>query len=192
MKTKIKNKEVQEIISGEPVDFPKYTTQLMNLANQNAQGTRASVVGQMSDLIQEFPGRTLDEWREWYTRKHPNAITNASDKIATMVDHLKSAIYMIDKDLVEKWVEDLVILKTFVGLRFQEAILKKLSEVKNETYRLATPDEESKGIDGYIGSIPISIKPITYKTKNSLSENIEVAIIFYEKKKDGIVVEYDF
>jgi len=32
---------------------------------------------------------------------------------------------------------------------------------KRTNYRLAEPDEESKGIDGYIGDIPVSIKPNT-------------------------------
>ncbi len=41
------------------LEFPKYTTQLMNLANQNSQGTRPKVVGQMSDLIQEFDGKKI-------------------------------------------------------------------------------------------------------------------------------------
>jgi len=60
-------------------------------------------------------------------------------------------------------------------------------------YRTATPEEESKGIDGYIGNEPVSIKPTTYKTKN-LQENIQAKIIFYEKpeKKNYIIVEYDF
>ena len=57
------------------------------------------------------------------------------------------------------------------------------------SYRLASPREESKGIDGFIGDIPISIKPITYKTKNMLNEKIEVKFIFYDKKKDGINVD---
>ena len=57
---------------------------------------------------------------------------------------------------------------------------------------MATPQEESKGIDGFIGDIPVSIKPITYKTMSRLQENIEVRIIYYEKLKDGIRVEYDF
>lgn len=43
-------------------EFPKYTTQILNLANQNAQATRPKVVGQMSELIKEFTGRTLEEW----------------------------------------------------------------------------------------------------------------------------------
>ena len=48
---------------------------------------------------------------------------------------------------------------------------------------------ESKGIDGYIGKEPVSIKPITYKTKNMLNEQINVKIIFYDKKKDGINID---
>lgn len=46
-------------IIGEPKEFPKYTTQIMNIANQNAQGTRPEVVGQMSDLIINVRKRTI-------------------------------------------------------------------------------------------------------------------------------------
>jgi hypothetical protein len=56
---------------------------------------------------------------------------------------------------------------------------------------LAKPDEESKGIDGFIGNRPVSIKPMTYKTKSGLPENIEEPIIYYDKKKDGLSIEFD-
>ena len=49
MKLKISNAAVSEILAGENIVYPKYATQVMNLANQNAQGTRAKVVGQMSE-----------------------------------------------------------------------------------------------------------------------------------------------
>ena len=42
---KIKNEELAKELVGEVKNFPLYTTQLMNLANQNAQGTRPRVVG---------------------------------------------------------------------------------------------------------------------------------------------------
>ena len=51
MKLQIPNKEVQELLTDRTFDYPKYATQIMNLANQNAQGTRPNVVGQMSELI---------------------------------------------------------------------------------------------------------------------------------------------
>lgn len=191
MKLKIPNSEVQELLSGKTYSYPKYATQIMNLANQNAQGTRAKIVGQMSDLIQEFEGTALLEWEKWYLESHPDAIDNATEKVYAMVTLFKDAILKIDKETVREWIEELVVLKTFSGLKFQEAILKKISIHFNKPYRLAKPDEESKGIDGFIGDMPISIKPITYKTKMGLNEVISVPIVFYDKKKSEIVIEFD-
>jgi len=104
----------------------------MNLANQNAQGTRPNVVGQMSDLIQEFPGNTYNEWVKWYIEKMPEAIDRATLKISAMVENLKSAIQFIHEDLIREWVKDLVLTKTFIGLRFQESILKKISNIRGQ------------------------------------------------------------
>ena len=42
-----------------------------------------------------------------------------------MVEELKKAINQIDEKMVKSWVEDLVIDKTFIGLKFQEGILKR-------------------------------------------------------------------
>jgi len=187
---KIKNEEIIIDLIGYTLDFPKYTTQLMNLANQNAQGTRPKIVGQLSELIQEFQGKTYEEWKSWYKNKHPNAIEDATKKIDEMITNLRNAILLIDKEMTSKWVEDLVIAKTFSGFRFQKSILKKISEINKTTYRLATPIEESKGIDGFIDDKPISIKPFSYKTKNMLNESIEIPIIYYEKKKDGIEINF--
>jgi len=190
VKFKIKNIEIQEILKGETPEFPKYSTQLMNLANSNAQGTRPKVVGQLSDLIQEFDGLRLDDWEKWYKNKMPNAIDNAVEKIHPMVENLKTSIEKVDKALIKKWVEDLVIDKTFMGLKFQEAILNKIATSKGVEYRLAEPKDESKGIDGYIDNKPVSIKSISYQSK-VLSEKIDVPIIYYDKKKDGISIEFD-
>lgn len=192
MKIKIPNAEVQHLLIEKEVNFPKYTTQLMNLANSNSKGTAPKIVGQMSNLIQEFEGNTFEEWALWYQKGHPDAIEGATEKILEMIENLKKAIELINKHLIYQWVEDLVLNKTFSGLKFQEAILKKVAESKNTTYRLSSKEEESKGVDGYIDSTPISIKPITYKTKSQLSEIISVNIIFYDKKKDGIMIEFDF
>lgn len=191
MKIKLTNEEIREYLGSPSPEFPKYTTQLVNLANQNAQGTRPKVVGQLSDLIQEFPGKQLSEWEEWYLRRHPEAVAVAVQKIVEMIDHLKKAMNKIDRELVERWAKDLVIVKTFVGLRFQEAILKKVATIKNTNYRLAQPGEESRGIDGYIGDQPVSIKPDTYKSKASLHEKIDAKMIFYSKTKTGVLIEFE-
>ena len=189
MLIKIKNEELVQELIGEIKSFPRYTTQLINLANQNAQGTRPRVVGQLSELIKECPEKTYEGWKKWYLLKYPNAIENATEKINEMMNNLKEAIKLIDKSMIKRWVEDLVLEKTFIGLRFQEAILKKVASIKNTNYRFAEPKEESQGIDGFINEIPVSIKPITYKTKDALREEIKTKIIFYNKTKSGLEID---
>ena len=93
--------------------------------------------------------------------------------------------------MVEDWVEDLLIYKTFNGLYFQKVILAFLAEKENTSYRLANPQEESQGIDGYVGNTPYSVKPFSYKTMGRLSEVIDVKMIYYNKTKTGIEIEVE-
>lgn len=136
MKAKISIREILEYFDVETIDFPKYAAPLINLANQYAQGTRPKVVGQMTELIQEFRGKSLSEWERWYSGKNPEAIKNATKKILYKLKELKNSLNKIDQPMVEQWVRDLVIVKTFAGLRFQEAILKKGAYLKGTAYRL--------------------------------------------------------
>jgi len=186
MEFKIKVEEIRRLMEIESPDFPKYTTQILNLANQNAQATRPKVVGQMSELIKEFTGRTLEEWEEWYLKRYPDSIDKATKKILEMIDNFRDVINQIDETMIRQWVRDLVVVKTFVGLRFQKAVLKKIAEKFMTHYKLSTPEDESKGIDGYIENIPISLKPTTYKYKKMLAESLEGYVIYYEKQKDGL------
>ena len=188
---KLKYDELARELIGHTNDFPKYTTQLINLANQNAQGTRPKVVGQLLELINECPEKTYEGWKKWYLAKYPDTVEIATARINEMIENLKKAIDLVDKKIIQKWVEDLVLEKTFVGFKFQLAVLKKVAFLMNKNYRFSEREEESRGIDGFIGETPVSIKPVTYKTKNSLGEKIEGKIIFYEKTKDGLEIDAD-
>jgi len=145
----------------------------------------------MSELIKEFKGKKLEEWETWYLNKYPEAIERAKTKILQMMGNLKEVITLIDAQMIEAWVKDLVIVKTFVGLKFQEAIMKRVAATMGKGYRMSDPEDEAKGIDGYIGEIPTSIKPQTYESKQMLPEIIGVHIIYYEKVKDGINIFFE-
>ncbi|TXJ52268.1 MjaI family restriction endonuclease [Brachyspira aalborgi] len=191
----IKNEELLELNESSTPQFPKYTSQLINLANQNAQGTRPKVVGQLSELFQEYQKNTdeisIDTWEKWYLSKYPKAIEDATNRIYEQIQNLKNAITLIDRDMIQKWVEDLIITKTYNGLYIQKAIFSKIAKIKQKDFRLAKTEEEAIGIDGYIDNVPYSIKPDTYKTMSRLSESIEVKIIYYTKTKSGIEIEFD-
>ena len=195
MNYSLKNESIFAYNKSEKFEFPKYTSQLINWANQNAQGTRPVVVGQMSELFPEFMASgeeiNIENWRKWYIKRYPDAFDKATDKIFAQVQNLRNAISLIDKEMVTHWVEDLVINKTFNGMYVQKAILASLAEKKGATFRLATTAEESAGIDGYVGDIPYSVKPDTYKTMGRLSEIIDVRMIYYTKTKTGIKIEVE-
>ena|SRR2546425_1277128 len=189
---RISNRELKEELTGQSArSFPKYTTQLLNQANTWAGGTRPAIVGQMTELLKEFTltQNSYDQWRKWYLRRKPEAITQAAARIKKMLAQMSQALKLIDDELVRAWVDDLVIVKTFAGLRVQQAVLSRLAKMDDTTYRVATPAEESKGIDGYVGKRPVSIKPSTYKQMSRLSESINIPIVYYEKSKEGIEVD---
>ncbi len=188
IEVKIKADEVKQLLNISSPQFPKYATQILNIANRNAQATRPKVVGQMSELIQKFTGKTLQEWENWYLERYPEAIDEATRKIVEMIENFKDTIEKIDEEMIRQWVRDLVIVKTFIGLRFQEAVFKKIAQHFGLSYRLADPEEESKGIDGFIGNIPVSLKPITYQHQEFLQENIQIDIVFYEKQKNDLKI----
>lgn len=195
MRYTLKQKSVESYNETPDHSFPKYTTQLMNLANQISHGTRPPVVGQLSDLFQEYLDSescpSFEGWRQWYVDRHPDAFSKATEKICAKIQSLQQALSVIDQAIVEQWVEDLIVYKTFNGLYVQKAILASLAEQRGETYRLATPAEESKGIDGFVGETPYSIKPDTYKTMGRLSEIIDVKMIYYTKTKTVLKIEVE-
>lgn len=190
-KVKISNSDIEKLSNASQYPFPKYATQIINLLNSNAQGTRPAVVGQMSELIQEFDGKTLEEWIEWYSSKQPDAVTKATDKIFNMYQLMSEAFAAIDRLMIEAWVKDLVYNKTYCGLKFQSAIIAFLAGKYNKDWRLANVKEEAQGIDGFVGDTPVQIKSATYKLEARLGENIEIPIVYYDKKKDGISIEFD-
>ena len=191
----IRNKDIEEYNESYSYSFPKYTSQLINWANQNARGTRPFVVGQMSELFPEFVDSgekmTIDGWKKWYTKRYPEAFDKATQKIYAQVNNLRNAIPFIDEEMIGRWVENLIIHKTFNGFYVQKAIFASLAERNNTSYRLAIPNEESEGIDGYVGNVPYSVKPNTYKTMGRLSEIINVKMIYYTKTKTGLKIEVE-
>ena len=89
MKFTISNSELLKINKCGAANFPKYTSQLINWANQNAQGTRPKIVGQLSDLFPEFEKAAkeilLETWEKWYLEKYPTAIDDAVERIYKQV-----------------------------------------------------------------------------------------------------------
>jgi hypothetical protein len=144
----------------------------------------------MSDLVEESGARTQSEWSRWYRSRNPRRIQSAVDAIEQMLQNILLESRKITREEITEWVEDLILHKTFYGIRVQEAILRETSSLLGlDGYRLATASEEAKGIDGFLGTMPVQVKPNSYRQKSALPEKLSVPVIYYKKK--GVDIEVD-
>lgn len=175
--------------------FPTYTYDVLNLGNRYAKATIPAKVGQMSELfpsfLRESDSKTLDAWKEWYQERYPNAIDTATDEAYAKIQRMVAVYNAIDKDLVRTFIENLVISNTYYGLYYQQAILAFLASKNNTDYRLATPEEEAQGIDGFVGEKAYSVKSITYKNMVHIHDDIPVTMIYYTETDDGLDFEVE-
>lgn len=197
---KIKIAEVSKVNGTSAPKLPKYSSSVINSASGYARATRPANVGQVSDEIQKFrndpnfPGHTLADWKQWHINNHENgkgierAIDEAWEKFQTMLQALSN----VTKDDVRNWMEDFVYQKTYDGLMVQQAIIEAIANDLQVTWRLASPEEESQGIDGFINEHPVQIKADSYKqTGKRKNEEISCQVVYYKKENKDILYEYE-
>ncbi len=148
------------------LNLPKYLYSFINKANDISKATSAKKIGHLHVYYDQKKFRSLNEWKNWYNKKHSNAIKEA---VNTIYNVMKEGIGGTPRRNLRKYirifVEDLVYNRTFTGLKIQEAILTKMAEMKNKNYKWSSGKEDLSGIDGYIGNIPVSIKPDSSEMK---------------------------
>jgi hypothetical protein len=190
---KISADKCEKLICGGTPAYPKYLSQLINLANSNSHATRPKNVGSMVDMVPKF--KKKKDWEKFYRCEHYDKINFAVETIDKAMNKLRRVFYEVppleQRKYIRIWVEDLIFNKSFVGINAQMSILPFLAEQEGKEYRFATIDEEAKGIDGFIGDDAVSLKPKSYKSKGLLPEKINCKIIYYNitKRKD---VEFDY
>ena len=191
MKYRLKNEQIEYYNETESPQFPTYTKDFINLANRYSQATRPKNVGQLSDIFPDFlvtsDEKDIDSWKNWYETDNPGKREAAINRIEGHLKLFKEALECVNRELIETWIDDLMFAKTAEGFYFQRAILSHLAELNGEEYRMATAEEESKGIDGYVGDVAYSVKSESYKKdKNFLQEEIPAKMIYYKKAKKSV------
>lgn len=180
--------------------LPKYSSSVINSASGYAHATRPENVGQVSEEIQTFrddmnyPGHTLDDWIKWHIEHHENGegIQRAVDEAWNKFQAVLESLSTVTKENVRAWMEDLVYQKTYDGLMVQNAIIQAIAKELNVDYQLATPEQESQGIDGLINGCPVQIKAESYKqTGKKHNEETTCPVVYYKKENKNITFDYD-
>lgn len=189
---KVNNRSIKELLGIADQVFPKYSRPLMVSANTFARSTDKKIVGHVSTLIKEIKPKSLEEWIITHTELYPDALDIASKKLFDKLQDFKSVIETLSIEDVKRWMKEFLYEKTYMGLSIQKAILTLLSRKYQIEYRESTETEEGKDIDGWLGTIKVSVKPISYKDMKHLPYRVndDVHVICYEKKDNSVIIVY--
>ena len=96
--SKIKLDDVSSANGTQKVSLPKYSSQVINLANGYAKATRPDNVGQVSEDIKRFrdddtlSGYSNQDWINWHQNHYPNGIQKATDEAWAMFVKMRNSL----------------------------------------------------------------------------------------------------
>jgi hypothetical protein len=171
-------------------EFPKYSKPILNIATQNSQATRVSVVGSMKELFTEFlkgRGKTVEDWKKFYfARDGEQRIEAATDKLYKMLNMMPLDRSIFTRELAKKYIVDLILYKTHFGMSGEYFSAKAAAKYFDLPLKWSTADDERQGIDAWFGEYPVQVKPHDSVKMNHVRNHADVEktiVVTYETKK---------
>ena len=189
-KIRVSGGEREQIVRGFQEGFPKYTTQILNIANQNARSTRPECVGNMSDIITEFrnkyPDGKYEEWVRFYEEEYDGeeALSESAAQLHEMVEKMEEAIAQIDQEMAHRYIRQLVLYKTYMGesADIEEVVIAKLEQVYGTDIEV-TPDS---WILGRLRDVPFVVESLHSGVEEQPPEN--VATVYYREESNNSII----
>lgn len=177
---------------GAAIEFPELTSDLIGFANHLSKATTRKKLGNPTSVIEEFKGKTFEDWERFYEQERPGALDAASREIYSAIEKLREALGMVNEELIRHWVEEAVLKRTYAAWRIQETILKHIAKRQGKIFRQANDQESEAGIDGFIDERPFCVRPVSRYFKGPQEEqDAQVEVVFFERDKRGLKVYCD-
>jgi hypothetical protein len=169
--------------------WPKYSTQKLNIAAANCKAFDKEIVGSAKDLWLEMRSLkirgTFENWCSFYKSKpYIQNIPQQTDKLFAMIQ--KMEIGGVTRDMCEDYIWEVLENKTHMGMAREEMAIEAVANYYKLPYRFSTAEEETQGIDGWIGDdIPVQVKPEDSVFKahvHNHPDRNKVLLVTYESK----------
>lgn len=192
---KLTQRHFESVTKRNRCDFPLYSKPILNIATQNSKATQVKLVGSMKDQWTQFMatgGRSVEEWEAWYMNNGgANKIKLATDKLYEMLNKMPLDHAVFTRELAELYILDLVINKTHYGMSGEYHSVLAVARHFGSDHRFSTPEEESQGIDAWLGSCPVQVKPHDSVKMHHVYNGADVdktLVVTYEAKKDACYI----
>lgn len=183
---RITSSERKMLTTGEKDNIPKYTFSSLNNAVKYSGANKKRVVGDISDIYEEFekeyPDGDFEDWKKFYNSEYngEERLDNATEKAFEMFLKIRAAIKQIDKDDVQNFVEGLVLNGTYTNRNPREAIAKKLDDILSADCEFI-PSAEREGDE----HIRVGTEPYKLIRTSNREECQSGNIIHFEEKSGG-------
>jgi hypothetical protein len=170
-------------------EWPKYSTQILNIASQNCKATSTRNIGSIKELWLEMRQSgirgTLKNWTNFYnSKKGETILDDAGKKLYQMI--LKMGVINIDEEMCIDYVKETVYNKTHMGLAGEEMAVEVVADYFKLDYRFSNAEEEKEGIDAWIGDVPVQVKKHDGVFKSHVRTHADydkTLVVTYEEKK---------
>lgn len=192
---KLTQRHFESVTKRNRCDFPLYSKPILNIATQNSKATQVKLVGSMKEQWTQFMstgGRSIEEWEAWYMNNGGAAkIRAATDKLYEMLNKMPLDHSVFTRELAELYIQDLVFNKTHYGMSGEYHSVLAVAQYFGAEHRFSTPEEESQGIDAWLGDCPVQVKPQDSVKMHHVYNGADVTktlVVTYEAKKDACYI----
>lgn len=163
---------------------------ILNNAYNQSCNSGTKTLGDMSKITSEFDGGSFDDFLNYYYIEHDGEQARIS-AIERMADNLVSRVESVGGELERheaiKWSRkyvDSMIVNSYKGFMSEEKALNLVAAEREESWRTAPPEEESEGIDGYVGGKSVQVKPISHTNLDINSFDVDMLVVYEYHESD--------
>jgi hypothetical protein len=171
---------------------------VMDFIDYRVNAYRKKTVGSVNELFHSMHPTSLSEWESMYFAKYGEMYEDALENhfykyvliaYETPVGHLTAKQKRSLRKFMEERAYLLMIKKTYYSYVVQDAIFLHLAEKNDMVYEISWDDTDSKGIDGFLNSQPLSVKPLNFIHSKDYGRHTIVPIIFYTNLYEGVLLD---
>lgn len=173
--------------------WPVYAKQLLNIATQNSKAANPKEIGSVKELWLKMRSQgingTLDNWTKFYQKERggEECLEKSGKKVYVMMQ--KMGVSWITEDMCIDYIKELAYNKTHMGLGGEEMAIQAIAKYYKLPYRFSNAQEESQGIDGWIGDSPVQVKPHDSAFKahvHNHPDKDKVLLVTYDKDEETV------
>lgn len=163
---------------------------ILNNAYNQSCNTGTKILGDMSEITDEFDGGSYDEFLSYYYNEW-DGHSRRVRAVRRMTENLVSRIEAVGGEITERkarrWAKQYIgsmLVNSYRGFLDEERAIELVADEMGSDWRVADSSQESAGVDGYIEQTTVQVKPASHSSLDINDYDADILIAYeYEDGK---------